>query len=333
MKPHTIEKIKSLKGGLTIETLEKALSQLLAYLSQVDTDWEIGIELINDLIHLKKHDGSTLSSEISSLTLKWINQKYDQTRFEGFSGDFHDDDTDAIRLVNLMDLTLDTLLKIRHQIDILYFLQKKLHSSNSSFESFCLEEIKDFIKIEKTFSKVIINDSIRDDVLQKADEYFEKIYESKEESFLFCGLRETIRENDFCFTLDWCIKSEKYISSVKRTKLAGGGPLMISKITDDIQMAGSAPGIDWINEFELQIRGLEAYWCLVIQYDKSQIAPLKTLLQLSTPGLLQLVNQNSLIQIEKEIYELKDLENNLKKAGVDCKLELRERQKPSTSNL
>ena len=157
-------------------------------------------------------------------------------------------------------------------------------------------------------------------------QFFDNEFKTRKSSYECCADTEYIKEHKYCYSVGWCIKTEMNTHPSKRTIFAGGGPVMISKISDDIEMSGSSPSIDFVKEFELKIRGLEGYWNLEIEFDKLKLSFLKSLLNKNTPELLKMVDINSKIQIEKENYKLEILRKDLNLAGINCKIEFKERK-------
>ena len=168
-------------------------------------------------------------------------------------------------------------------------------------------------------------------IIKRVNLFFDNEFKTKKSSYVLCADTKYIEEHKYCYSVGWCLKNEINIHPSKRTLFAGGGPVMVSKISDDIEMGGSSPTIDFVKEFELKIRGLEGYWNLEIKFDKLKLSSLKTLLNKSTPELLKLVDINSKINIEKEKYELDVLQNYLNLASIDCKIEFKERKKATNT--
>ena len=337
MNINKIEDFKGLKGGIEINILEELISQLLNLFSINRTSWSLGIESLNDLISLKKHDGSILSNKIGMSVLNWVDSKYDSKIFKDFSGSYSSDDQESKRLVFTMDLTIDTIFKIHYNTDVLPFLKSKLKASSHEYE---LSEIKWLIHwVNETNSnpKQKISDDILDEVLLKTNEHFESDFKTKRSSHLLCGLRESIREYKLCYSINWCLKSEKYLSRVKRTGWVGSGALMVSKLYDKFEMMGSAPGIDWINFFELDVQDLEEYFYLEIPYKKENILKLKSVIKCSTNELLQMTNnEQRIIYTEKKYWnshfpEFQEIADDLNQQGIDCQVEIKTRKKATNT--
>ncbi len=168
---------------------------------------------------------------------------------------------------------------------------------------------------------------IIDKLVKRVNQYFDHDYKTKKRSYELCADINYLKEHKYSYSIEWCLKNEINITRSKRTLFAGGGPVMVSKISDNIEMAGSAPTIDFVKEFELKIRGLEGYWNLEIEFDKFKISSLKSLLNVNTPNLLRIVDANSKINIERKEYELNALQKDLNLAGIISKIEFKEREK------
>ncbi|MDY8135423.1 hypothetical protein [Aquimarina sp. 2201CG5-10] len=328
-----IEDFKKLKGGIEINTLEELISQLLNLFSVNSTSWSVGIESLNDLISLKKHDGSVLSNKIGMSILNWVDSKYNSEIFKDFSGSYSSEDQESKRLVFIMDLTIDTIFKIHYNTDVLSFLKSKLKTSSNEYE---LSEIKwliHWINETKSNPKQKISDYILDQVLLKTNEYFELDFKTKRNPHLLCGLRESIREHKLCYSIDWCPKSEKHLSKVKRTGWVGAGALMVSKLYDRFEMMGSAPGVDWIHFFELEVQDLEEYFYLEVPFQKENILKLKSVIKCSTKELLKMINDDQkIIYTEKKYWnshfpEFQEIADGLNEKEIDCKVEIKTRKK------
>ena len=172
-----------------------------------------------------------------------------------------------------------------------------------------------------------MNQQIIAEVVDRVNQFFDEEYKSGKSPYELCANGKYIEEHDYCYAIGWCLKNEVSIQPSKRTIFAGGGPMLVSKLCDAIEMAGSSPNIDFVKEFELKIRGLEGYWNLEIEYDKSKLSSLKSLLNLSTPRLLELVHTDSKIHIEKVKYELDILHDDLSQAGIKSEIAFKERKR------
>lgn len=322
MELKNYDDFKSLKGGLDISFLESAIIALLDYLTKNQVSWLEGIELINDLIYLKKHDYSRLNKKSGELILSWIANNYDNSDFIEF-WDYQDGDIKEKQIVDVLDLTLNTIAHISHNTDVLPFLRQRLQLAKTELETYELKEYLSYLKEYKQVERTKLADEILDTVLDRVDSYFEQDYAQKKSENLLCGLRETIVEKKSSYAIGWCLKSEKYMSSHKRTEFVGGGALFVSKHTDLIQMSGSAPFTDWEEWFELEIDQLELYWRLEITYSKQKIPTLKALLDCSTAELLKLRNDDAMIIFEEGddgYYNLKVLKEDLDNSGIENEL-------------
>ncbi len=231
-----------------------------------------------------------------------------------------------------MDLTLDTIFKTRHNSSVLPLINTKLKKSLNEYETWSLESLLEAINYNKTVAEQQIPDNILDQVLARVDNYFESKYKTQPKSYLLCGLRDSIREHKLCYSISWCKKSEKYLSSVKRSVAVGAGPLMVSKSSERFKMMGSSPGIDWIHLFELEILGKEEYFYLEVPYKKENISKLKSILKCSTSELLKQVNQGKIIYTEPKAWndstpKFQEVADSLNNCGIYCKVEIRTRKK------
>ncbi|WP_405207141.1 hypothetical protein [Aquimarina sp. LLG6339-5] len=335
MNINEIENFKELKGGIEINTLEELISQLFNLLSINKTPWPLGLEYLNDLINLKKHDNSLLSNQVGKSILNWFDSMYDGKIFEVLSGSYSSEEFK--RLVLIMDMTVDSIYKISHNTDVLSFLKSKLKTSSNEYESSEIKWLIHWINETKSNPKRKISDDILDEVLLKTNEYFELEFKTKRNPNLLCGLRESIREHKLCYSINWCPKSEKYLSRVKRTGWVGAGALMVSKLYDRFEMMGSAPGVDWIHFFELDIQDLEEYFYLEIPYKKENILKLKSVIKCSTNELLQMTNnQQKIIYTEKKYWnshfpEFQEISDDLNEQGINCKVEIKTRKKATNT--
>ncbi len=332
------EDYRVLKGGIDINRLEKLIFQLINLFTINKTSWSEGIESLNDLIYLKKHDGSTLSNETSELILNWIGFKYDNKIFEGFPESHDGNDQKSKNLVFTMDLTLDTIFNIRHNMDVLPFLASKLKESSNEYESYEIRGLINWVKETKANPKQEISNDVLNQILSRVDNYFESEYDNENDSYLLCGLGETIREHKLCYSIHWCQKSEKHMSRTKKAGWVGAGALMLSKVSDKFEMMGSSPGVDWIHLFELDIQGLEEYFHLEIPYEKENISRLKSAIKCSTNELLNMVDsQEKIIYTESKSWcdhfpEFQEIADDLNKYGIDCQVEVKTRKK-ATNNI
>ncbi len=335
MNINEIEDFKELKGGIEIKTLEESISQLLNLFSINNTSWASSLEYLNDLISLKKQDGSVLSSQVGKSILNWIDSKYNGKIFEVLSGSYSPEEFKRLALI--MDQTIDTTFKISHNTDVIPFLKSKLKTSSNPYESSEIKWLISWINETKTNFTSKNSDNILDQVLFRVDKYFEEEYNSKNFDYLFCGLRESIREHKLCYSIGWCRKSEKYLSTVKRTVRVGVGELMVSKNHNKFQMMGSSPGVDWIHFFELDIQDLEEYFYLEIPYKKENISKLKTVIKCSTKELMQMTNtEQKIIYTEKKYWnshfpEFQKIADDLNERGIDCKVEIKTRKKATNT--
>jgi len=171
-----------------------------------------------------------------------------------------------------------------------------------------------------------MENSLINEITNKANNHFNEEFQNGLTSYKLTALPKTIEEHEYSYSVYWCLENEAHLPSNKRTIFAGGGALMISKISDHIEMGGSSPDIDFIKNFELKIRDLEGYWVLEIEYLKSKISTFKNLLKLTTPQLIKIVKSNPMIQIEDEYYNLKKLNDDFLNANIKCNLILKERK-------
>ncbi len=163
-------------------------------------------------------------------------------------------------------------------------------------------------------------------LIARVNHHFDYQFEKRLTSYEFCATKEYLKEHEYCYSVGWCLKNEINIHPSKRTLFAGAGPIMVSKISEDIEMSGSSPSIDFIKKFEFKIRGLEAYWNLEIEFDKTKLSSLKTLLNLNTPELMKKVDITSKVNITGEEYDLNVLQQDLASINVKSILELKGRK-------
>jgi hypothetical protein len=303
----SIQDLDKLPSVIESDKLNQYLIQLIDLIDNNSDITDIkGAELINDLIAYQSKNHIGIGNKASQIILDWIKKNYNP------------DSQKAIEYntENLAYLNCDGVIE---------FIQKRLESPNSEFEKYELEDTLEKFKTYKKLPK--INEEQVDIVVERVNSFFKKQLEQEKYNDLFCAIKNSIVEHNLCYSISWCLDHEKNLSPLKRAKIIGGGPIMISKISDDIEMAGSAPITNWIEDFEYKIQGLERYWCLQIKYDKKQISSIKSLLNCSTPELLKKINKESNILIEGEDYKLKRLKELLDKANIYNKLEYRSRKK------
>lgn len=114
-----------------------------------------------------------------------------------------------------------------------------------------------------------------DKISKRVNTYFDYQFKNGLNPHQLCASEAYFEEHLYSYSVGWCLKNEVNIKPSKRTIFAGVGPIMVSKITDDIEMSGSSPSVDFVKEFELKIRGLEEYWNLEIEFDKKKLSSLK----------------------------------------------------------
>ena len=333
MTLNSIADFRKLEGGIEIEPLEKLIAQLLHLLEVNSTPWQEGIDLLNDLIYLKVHEGSRFSKEISESIFDWIKSNYDGQIFKDFDGSYEGDDVASEKLVLLMDQTIDIISRIRNEVNVIPFVNSILGKSTNEFEIYEFEELMGFIKGGPSISKTKLSEEEVDKILLRADNYFESEFKKGNEKELLCGLRETIKEHKLCYSISWCMRSEKYTSRMKKALVIGAGPLMISKKSEKFDFMGSSPMTDWIYLFELEIQNLEEYFYLEIPYEKKNISKLKAALKCSTPELLKMVDENKKITFSKpkawnsHLPDFSDIAKDLTESGIDCQVEIKTREK------
>lgn len=331
MNLNIIEDYELLEGGIDIISLEKLIYRFVNLLNIYEVSLPEGIDPLHNLICLKEHDGSKLSNNICKLILNWVESKYDNSLFGNFSGTYIGSDKKAKQLVKLMRSIEGLIIDVHCNIDVLPFLNRIVEESNSEYEigkiEFLLERITRFSKLP---SREKLPNEILDKVLFRADAYFEKEFESKEMTELFCGLRETVVEHELCYTISWCRKSDKYKPISGWT---GAGPLMVSKISDKFELMGSSPGVDWIRLFELDIQGLEEYFYAEVVYKEECLFKLKNILQCSSEELLSKVNnEGRIVFTQSKMWcdyrpEFQNIIDALNDVGINCNVETRIRNK------
>ena len=283
-----IEEIKSLQGPVSIEKIEDYLKRLIQLIDEnSDLFKSNGAELINDLIYLKEKE-TNLSAEISLNVLEWIRRNYRPNPIE----------------------YLDTILEIIPLLNSgqeLIFLEEKIKTAEPDIERHLLNECVGLIRyLGEEKEKVPIEG--KEEVFKKVNAFFQKEFDSGEMVNLL--IANSIAEYDLCYLVGWCIKDELYKSPQKKSIHVGAGPLLISKISDHIEMSGSGSGDDFIEKFELKCQGLESYWYLEIEYNKHKISALKPLFECRTSELLKKVDDGK-ITLEGESNELGRLQESL----------------------
>jgi hypothetical protein len=324
-----IKQIQAIKGGIDILELERTMVQLVDYISATDNavSWGEGIETINDLIYLKQQNNSKLSEGICSEILNWVEQKYEHSLFEGFQEGEEKEEKEVEQIVKTLNLTIDTLFVLQECINVIPFFKNKLKLAKNDFEFFELKYALE--SIEDSIGLVVqeLNDETLDAVLKRTNQYFLNKVESGVDEKLWCGLRPTIMEHDLSYSIHCCLNVEKYLSSNKRTVSIGSGALFLSKKTELVAFSGSAPGTDWVEWFELEIKNEEIYWLLEIDYKTKKITALKNVLNKNTPELLKLVTKEKTIVLEDELWCLEKLKENFEHVLIDCRIIKRTRKK------
>lgn len=164
-------------------------------------------------------------------------------------------------------------------------------------------------------------------IIDRANKHFSDDYSSGNNCYEFIALPKTIIENKFSYSILWCLKNEINMPPNKRTLFAGGGRLYISKVSDDIEMAYIDPNIDFLKDFQSRIRGLEGYWILEINFNKTKLSSLKTLLDLTSIEIIKKLNKDNRIEIENNRNTLRQLKFHLEDAGIHSKLIYKEKIK------
>lgn len=233
MKFELIEDFKKLKGGIDILSLEKIISDLLIFLRRNKLNWFEGIELINDLIYLKRHDSSRLSKAISEQIFTWIEEKYDSEKILDTVRFEVEENSEEEKIVRLIDLTLNTIYHLNQNIQVLPFIQEKRRVAKTDFEKYELQEAIEYLKIRRQISvpKKVLSEAIKDEILKRTDDHFQTQFDEKRYNDLYSGFRETISEHKESYSIFWGLKSEKYTSTIKKTLLVGVGALFLSKTT------------------------------------------------------------------------------------------------------
>lgn len=326
MKLNTIEDFKQLQGGLIRLVLENYIEQLLGLFKVNNIGWFKGIHVLIDLIYLSHDEPFNFSDSVKTNSFNWIENVYSSEEFKDLPLDWTEEEGESYDYkLGVLDLTLDTLESIHPYDKVLPFLENCINQSQSECEKEVLKDwLEGIIYWENHYVK--LDDKVLDHVQSKANAYLQDEY-NHGNGWLFWGLKSTVKEYKYAYSINVVLKSERFIPLSKRTKFAGGAPLLISKISDHIAYGIPLEFETSVREFEAEIRGLEGYWCLDIEFDKKKLNVLKSILQLNTPELVKKVNKESRLILEGEKYELNRLKTDFKNAQVDCFLEYREREK------
>ena len=197
------------------------------------------------------------------------------------------------------ELTFNTIFNIHHNVDVLPFLKLRLEKSSNEYESSEIEHLITRVCTSKANQKQKLSDHILDEVLSRANKYLDSIYKVEKNNYPLCGLRESIIEHKFCYSISWCLKSEKYMSPVKKTKFIGSGDILLSKEGNHIEFTGSSPSVDWIKKFELKIRNLEEYWSVQIPFENKWFNEFVEIFDVSPNTIQDMVIENKIILEEK----------------------------------
>ncbi|TCI90609.1 hypothetical protein [Tenacibaculum sp. M341] len=190
------------------------------------------------------------------------------------------------------------------------------------------------------------------EILEKANEWINN-QEFDEEMVI---LKEGMIEHNYCYSLNWCKKSEINLNSENRTRWVGIGAILISKKGNDIEFKGSAPTIDWVKKFELKLRNLEEYWYVEIPFKNKWIDKFVEVFDSNINEIESKVLENK-ITLEERIetdnflgetykdlgflYEGSDKEyvhnpsfinvvKKLNKFGIACKIEIKTKKATNT---
>ena len=322
----SMDDVRKVKGGASIETIEGAISFALSVMRTEGWSWADGIELISSLIHRRAHDGSELPEGISKDILAWIEQAYELDSISEIPLSFNADTADGIhfsKLIEVFQLTINTLYHLSPRSISLPLLRERLEHSNNEFEKYEVQEAITYLEYIPVTSLAVADD-IKDHILERTDRYFQDQFDQRHKEHLLCGLRETVFDHGSCYSISWCLKDEKYLPPPKRTVSVGGGRLFLRKNQDVILMAGSAQEnpVEW---FELEVNQEEIFWELVIQYDKKVIGNLKVILNLSTSEILRTLNEEKQIIMEDDELRLAHLKKSLDGAGIANELSRKRR--------
>ena len=152
-------------------------------------------------------------------------------------------------------------------------------------------------------------------------------------------LENSIQEHQSCYSFAWCQTSEKDLPWQDRSVWVGSGRLLSSKDGRLFDFEGSAPGVDWVHQFELKVNGLEDYWYLAIPFQKKNISQLKTALKCSTSEILQLVTDNqTIVYTESKTWSdfhpsFQEMVEDLNAVGIICQTEIRTRKIDQLENV
>lgn len=323
MNDSILDIIKDKSRGLKITEIELIMIQLLEYLSDNKIRWGIGIDNINDLIFLREHDFSELNKELCNEIFNWVKYNYTNKGLEKLTEVSINRNLELETIESNFYSALATLFKISAKIDIIPFLDQRLQITKTDFEHYELKNLKKSLE-ERDLNNQQIDHITIDKIIKRVNNFFKN---ENLGSSLKYGLKETITEHERSYSISWCLDSEKYIAPHKRTVQVGIGKLFISKETDLIKMSGSSPFEDWVKWFELAIDQQEEYSVLEIKYEKRKISKLKTLLNCSTPELLRLVDDKSLIIMEKEKFELERMKYDFDNCEIQSQIKILRRDK------
>ena len=165
-------------------------------------------------------------------------------------------------------------------------------------------------------------------VLQRANEHFRILYVMGETEYLLQANPNDIKEYKYCYSIGWTYYDQKSQSIKSMNGRFGVAPLLVSKISDDMEFG--EPTKEGLEVFELKIGNLERYWTLTITYDKKRLSILKTILELNTPDLLKKVNEKGQIILENNEYTLRQLQQTCKEAQISCRIEQKIRSKTTS---
>ncbi|WNJ17899.1 hypothetical protein [Pontibacter sp. G13] len=320
-----IGEFQSIKGGLDDKSLDELLSKLLNYIKSKGLGWYTGAEAISDLLALRENPTSPPSEDVANEILEWISSNYDSSIFSSFSGSYEEGDSESERIVRTLEFTTDIFYQLSPSKGLISLIKDKLNQAKNDFEKYELNECLEYFENREPQDSSI-PDAVRAELVERANHYFQSKFEDGTFSFILCGLPYTIHEYEYCFLIGWSLAEEKYTSRVKKSPIVGPGPLLLSKISNKTKLTGSAFHESDIEDFELEIRGLEAYWTLQFDFLKDKLGTYKTLLNLSSLELLKLSKSSDKISIEKSEQELRHLQEGLKSQGIPSTLELKTRK-------
>lgn len=288
--------LPEIEPNIPVDKIESFIDTLLVQLNQSKISWPLGVELINDTLHLKKHDDTQLSMQCCKRILKWISNNYNTAPYTNLDKQWSSQKETYTKVLSWTDQLVNLIHSLSKQTDTTPLLTYIQQQSINEYEKNRITSLISYLNNpdSKRFScDLSLSEKIK--LLARVNDYFATQYQTNSSPYELVGLIETIQEHNLCYTMQWCQKSDIYLSPVKRGGWVGTGPMMISKTTEHMEQMGSSPGVDWIHLFELKIQNQEEYFSLEIPFTENYKAHLLKILELTEEQMNELINGDNIL--------------------------------------